>query len=447
MAAADAVTGVQINPIDAGGPNLSTTTNYDQRAATVDSNFGDLQGAIEANAMDDAVRADKLNAISQTPRFSDAYSQARELLGPNQTFTWNGKQYSTATAQERPDLSAPAVQAATDESAAETARLARQNAAVVTGNAPDQSAAETTRLANLNAGLKSMEKTSFLGQIYKDLNEQFRLQGVAANEYLKNNPNSPITQSVSSAFEAAGELQKNLGGVALALDNKPLADAVISGGRNLQALGQSLGDGPQDTKNWNDTVDLINKAKGTEKLAVLAGRIMDGTSGLARQVGVELRQEIPALFLGGGLLRPTMIASGLIDTADTGGAAVIDAYDDVIKNGGTHAQGLSAGRKAGAAAAATEAVIQATLGKLGDFAAGKLDNVLSKGATKVGSEGVVEGSQEAGASAAVDLALGNAIDVNKALTQGIVGAAVGKGTATATSGVDAGHWSCPERGR
>ena len=437
MAASNAVTGVQVNKIPDAESGNAVTTTYDQRAATVDSNFGDLQGAIEANAMDDAVRADKLSTISETPRFADAYSQARELLGPNQTFTWNGKQYSTATAQERPDLSAPAVQAATDESAAETVRLTRQNADLVTGNAPDQSAAETTRLANLNAGLKSMEKTGFLGQIYKDLNEQFRLQGVAANEYLANNPNSPITESVSSAFEAAGELSRNLGGVALALDNKPLADVIIKGGERLQEAGQSIGSAPQDTQNWKDTIDLIDKASGVEKLAVMAGRIMDGTSGLGRQVELELRQELPALFLGGGLLRPTMIASGLIDTADTGGAAVVDAYDEVIKKGGTHQEGLLAGRKAGAAAAATEAAIQLTLGKLADVSAGKLDNLISKGTTKIAGEGVVEGAQEAGASVAVDLALGNAIDINKALTQGVLGAAVGKGTATATSGVDA----------
>lgn len=437
MAASNAATGVVINPIDAGGPNLSTTTTYDPRANTVDTNFGDLEGAIATNAINDATRVQRLDEISNQPRFADAYSQARSLLGPNQTFTWNGKEYSTATAQERPDLSAPKVQPATDESAAETARLAAQNRALGVANAPDQSPAETARLTSLNAGLKSMEKTSFLGQIYKDINNQFRLQGEAANEYLRNNPNSPITQSVSSAFEAAGELSRNMGGAALALDNKPLADVIIKGGERLQGMGQSIGTGPEDTKNWKDTVDLIDKAKGTEKLAVLAGRVMDGTSGLARQVGLELRQEIPALFLGGGLLKPTLIASGLIDTADTGGAAVVDAYDDVIKKGGTHQQGLDAGRKAGAAAAATEAAIQLTLGKLADFGAGKLDNLISKGTTKVAGEGVVEGSQEAGASAAVDLALGNAIDINKALTQGVLGAAVGKGTATATSGVDA----------
>jgi hypothetical protein len=398
--------------------------------------------------MAEANRTAALAEIKDLPNFNDAYAQARTLLGPGQTFPWfnpaTGKveQKSTATAAERPDLNITSGDLAIEKiNAKNLATTTPEQQALIDAQtdtaARDAAAIETAKLAAQSSATKSMGNTSFLGQIYKDLNEQFRLQGVAANEYLKNNPNSPITESVSSAFEAAGELSRNLGGAVLALDNKPLADAIIKGGERLQAAGQSIGSGPQDTKNWKDTIDLIDKAKGFEKVAVIAGRIMDGTSGLARQVELELRQELPALFLGGGLLRPTLIASGLIDTADTGGAAVIDAYEDVVKKGGTHQEGLLAGRKAGAAAAATEAAIQLTLGKLGDFAAGKLDDVLSKGATKIGSEGVVEGSQEAGASAAVDLALGNAIDINKALTQGVLGAAVGKGTATATSGVDA----------
>jgi hypothetical protein len=425
MAASNAVTGVQINPIDAGGPNLSTTTTYDPRVNTVDTNFGDLQGAIESNAMGDAVRAEKLNLISQTPRFNDAYSQARELLGPNQTFTWNGKQYSTATAEERPDLSAPAarpappVQPATDQSAAETARLTSKN-------------------AELDRSFKAAESTGFFRSLYNDLNNQFKLQGEGAVEYLKNNPNSPITSNVSTALEASGELSKNIvGGAALFFNNKPLSDAVVKGGNDLINLGQSVGTGPKDTKNWNDTMNLVSKAEGFEKLGVMAGRILDGTSGLGRQVEVELRQELPALFLGGGGVKGILIASGLVDTADTGGNAVLDAYQQEIDKGGNHESALDAGRTAGATAAATEAVIQATLGKLGDLAAGKLDNLVAKGATKTTSEGVVEGVQEGGAGAAVDVALGNTLDLNKYLTQGIAGAAVGKGTATATSGSDA----------
>jgi len=42
-----------------------------------------------------------------------------------------------------------------------------------------------------------------------------KLSSDAANTYLKTNPDSPITNSVSTAMEAAGNLQTNaLGGVA-----------------------------------------------------------------------------------------------------------------------------------------------------------------------------------------------------------------------------------------
>jgi hypothetical protein len=282
-----------------------------------------------------------------------------------------------------------------------------------------------------------MENTSFLGQIYKDLNEQFRLQGVAANEYLANNPNSPITNNISTAFEAVGGLQKDvLGGAALLLNNKPLSDAIVKSADDLTKLGQSIGTGPQDAKNWNDTLDLIDKASGLEKLAVMAGRMMDGTSGLGRQVEVNLRQELPGLFLGGGGLRATLIATGLMDTAETAGNAALDAYEDAVKKGKNHNDALSDARSAGAVAGATEAAIQLTLGKVADVVAGRIGNVAGKAGSKVFGEGVVEGAQEGGAGAAVDFALGNAMDPNKYLTQAVVGTAVGKGAATATSGVD-----------
>ncbi|MFZ9751637.1 MAG: hypothetical protein ACO3CN_06015, partial [Candidatus Nanopelagicales bacterium] len=42
--------------------------------------------------------------IAGKSTFGEAYATAREKLGANATFTWQGKDYSTATAQERPDL-------------------------------------------------------------------------------------------------------------------------------------------------------------------------------------------------------------------------------------------------------------------------------------------------------------------------------------------------------
>jgi hypothetical protein len=39
--------------------------------------------------------------------FDSAFAEARSNLGPGQEFTWNGQRYSTATAEERPDLAGP----------------------------------------------------------------------------------------------------------------------------------------------------------------------------------------------------------------------------------------------------------------------------------------------------------------------------------------------------
>ena len=362
--------------------------------------------------------------ISNAPNFSAAYAAAREAFGPNSTFNFQGKLYSTATFQEDPKLGLTPVEGS--------------GRGVASGKTAEQEAAllNTANALAAAQSAKPVESTGFFQNLSNALSNQMKLSSDAANAYLQNNPNSPITQSVSTALEAAGELQKNvIGGTALMLDNKPVADAFIKGGNELIKLGQSIGTGPQDTKNWNDTLQLVDQAQGLEKLGVIAGRIIDGTSGLGRQTAVELRQELPALFLGGGTARGVLVASGLVDTKDTAGGAAIDAYDDAVKAGKNHSDALADARKAGFAAGATEAAVQLTIGKLGDLALGKLDNVVSKGIGRVGAEGVTEGGQEGFASAAVDVALGRDIDVNRALTQAVAGAAVGKSTTATTSPV------------
>jgi hypothetical protein len=363
------------------------------------------------------VRAD----IAAKPTFNEAYALAREKFGAGATFTWQGKSYSTATFQEDPKLGL--VEVAGSGRGTATGKTAAQEAAL-----------ENTR-QQLLLSQTAAKPTGLFSGISNWLSNQMNLSSQAAQQYLQNNPNSPITQSVSTAYEAAGQLLSNVGGgTALLLDNKPVADAFIKGGSELQKLGQSIGTGPQDTANFNTTMQLLNAAQGPqEKLSLLAGRVLDGTSGLGRQIVVELRQELPALFLGGAGVKTALVASGLIDTADTAGNAAIDAYDGAIKIGKTHEQALSDARTAGAAAGATEAAIQLTLGKIGSATIGQLDNVAGKAVKRVVGEGLTEGGQEAGSSVAVDLALGQGADLNKALTQGIVGSAIGKGTAISTA--------------
>jgi hypothetical protein len=110
MAAANAVTGVQVTPIDAGGENLSTTTNYDQSASTVDTNFGDLAGAQNAAIARNTVAIG--NAEADNP---DEAAYLAKLRDPTATqFSYGGKTYIVNTPQG--DLPA-------DEKSAADARL------------------------------------------------------------------------------------------------------------------------------------------------------------------------------------------------------------------------------------------------------------------------------------------------------------------------------------
>jgi hypothetical protein len=379
-----------------------------------------------------------LDDIKNAKTFNEAFATARSGLGAGQTFTWNGKEYSTATAAERPDLSTPSIDALNKANLATTTN-ASQTVAAQGDTAARAIAAEELlkQQATQKTTIATMEKTGVFGTIANAIQSQMKLSSEAANDYLKNNPNSPITNSVSTAYEAAGNLQKNVaGGLALITDNKPLADAFVKSGNDLTKVGQSIGNGVVDTKNWNDTTSLIQGAQGWEKLGILAGRIMDGTSGLGRQVEVELRQELPGLFLGGGSVKGILIATGAMDVGETTGNAALDTYDESIKAGKNHADALSDARKAGAAAGLAEAAVQLTLGKVADVVVGKIGSVAGKAGTKVVGEAVVEGGQEGGSSLAVNAILGQELDANKALTQTVLGGAVGKGTAVATTPTD-----------
>jgi hypothetical protein len=170
-----------------------------------------------------------------------------------------------------------------------------------------------------------------------------------------------------------------------------------------------------------------------DKVGIMFGRMFDGTSGFSRQTMIELRQEWPAFFLGGMGVKTAMIASGVIDTFDTAGNAAIEAYDGAIKQGKTDAEALTVARQAGLAAGGTEAAVQLTLGKLADFGVNKLDNVFAKAGARTGAEYLTEGAQEGLGSAATDYVVKGAVDLNEAITKGLIGAQIGGQLSGATS--------------
>jgi hypothetical protein len=411
-----------------------TTFTYDGKTYTL----GASNTAV-TQALNETQKTAVLDDIKNAKTFNEAFATARSGLGAGQKFTWQGKEYSTATAAERPDLAGPSIESLNKANLA-TVTDASKTVAAQSDTAARATAAEelAKQQAAQKTAIASMEKTGVFDTMVNAVQNQMKLSSAAANDYLKNNPNSPITNSVSTAYEAAGNLEKNVaGGIALLTNNKPLADAFVKSGNDLTKVGQSIGNGVVDTKNWNDTTQLIQNAKGWEKVGILAGRIMDGTSGLGRQVEVELRQELPGLFLGGGSVKGILLATGAMDTAETAGNAALEAYDEAVtKQGKSHADALSDARKAGAAAGMAEAAVQLTLGKVADVVVGKIGNIGAKAGTKIVGEGIVEGGQEGGSSLAVNLALGQDADVNKALTQTVLGTAVGKGSAVATTPSD-----------
>jgi hypothetical protein len=296
--------------------------------------MGTSNAAVD-KALGETQKSAVLDDIKNAKTFNEAFATARSGLGAGQTFTWQGKEYSTATAAERPDLSTPSIEQLNKTNLA-TATDASKTVAAQSDTAARETAAQelTKQQAAQKTTIASMEKTGVFDTMVNAVKNQMKLSSEAANDYLKNNPNSPITNSVSTAYEAAGNLQKNVaGGVALLTNNKPLADAFVKSGDDLTKLGQSIGSGVADTKNWNDTTSLIQNAQGWEKLGILAGRIMDGTSGLGRQVEVELRQELPGLFLGGGSVKGILVATGLMDVGETAGNAALETYDSAVKQG------------------------------------------------------------------------------------------------------------------
>jgi hypothetical protein len=135
-----------------------TTFTFGGSTYTMGTSNADVNAALATTRRDTA-----LQDIQNAPNFSDAYSSARSLLGPNQTFTWNGKQYSTATATERPDLNITAADQAiaalnasnlaTTTNASGTVAAQNDTSARLIAGGPNENSAETRRLLALNEGL------------------------------------------------------------------------------------------------------------------------------------------------------------------------------------------------------------------------------------------------------------------------------------------------------
>lgn len=444
-AGADA-NGVVVNKVADSGANTSVITGSTTKVA--DTEFGDLQGAINTNAMDDAVRADKLNLIKTEPKFADAYSQARELLGAGKTFEWNGKTYSTDTRAENPVIAAASdatrlnnIAASTTagggrgsylgynsaEDAASKANLTVPKTNELLGYINNDQGATYDALGNLTGGSTtgaSADLSTTSGKIANGVaNAMNTFFGVVAN--------APV-----DAVRAGGNLMSNVGGILDLVSGGP-----TEAGNKLRSLADqvdtfttSISD-PKIKAGQQAIGDAVDKADGIiAKGQALATAAWDNPLGAASWIFTEGFEEVPgvgiALKVGRALGAGTTASkAGVLGTTiandmiESGGAAYNDTYKEAIKTM-PEAEARIAARNSAIASMAVTGVTQGIV-------EGK---VVNKVIGKDTAGEFVEGTSQ---SVATQLALGQDVNLNKALTAGVIEAGVGKGASSTASGVTA----------
>lgn len=399
--------GVVINAIDAGGPNTSVTTTASTGAR--DTEWGDLQGAIDTNTATDAARTIALNTISTLPKFNDAFAQARTLLGPNQTFTWNGKQYSTATTAERPDLSTATVQAPTDQSAAETARLNRLNTSLVTGNAPDQSAAETTRLRNLNTNLDLANADQAADAARTAITSLFG----------DSKTSTVVLQGLSNLQQMVGQTFDFLGGAGASLGLAGSDNVLTNVGQTLNRTGQALQHEAITTAGEN-VISAVDQAQGVGNKIVAGVKAIIENPLSANYAVVEAMQEalpigMAARIYGFAGKLAAISTDVAFNAVESGGAARNEAYRESIARGDSEeVANANADRKFWIASTVT-----ALTGAAVDTAVvNKVTKALEKTATKSATTTAKEGGTELVEVAATEVL--DALASGKALTPAVI---------------------------
>ena len=230
-------------------------TNF--TASTFNANqdeFGNYDAAVAANA---AAGAPKTS-------FGDAYSAARTAFGPNATFTWNGKQYSTASATERPDLNVSSIDAlnaknlATVTDASKTvaaqsdiaARAAAANASLLStkGGADYWSDGATTdAMGNVQLGDKGAgTPDTVLGNI---VNKGSTVVG------------NIVQQGLSNLAQAGGQTLEAIGGTGAALGVTGYNNALTKAGQATNQFGESIQLASVTQANQN-VINAISNADG-----------------------------------------------------------------------------------------------------------------------------------------------------------------------------------------
>lgn len=445
--AAQAASGVVVTSVsDAGAGNVVTTT-----AGGVDTEFGDLAGAIEKNTMDDLVRADKLDLISQAPKFSDAYSQARELLGAGKTFTWNGKEYSTDTRNENQSLAAASDAERLNSIAASTTAGGGRGSAGSYANYDVKAAADNyskTKVVPTTGGDYWSDETVYDpstgvaisgSNVTADPNTVLGRAVIAANDAL----GGVVQTGLSNLAQAGGEQLAAFGGALAAIGATDADNMLVKAGKAAQSLGEQI-ETEESKQGTKSIVSAVSNAEG------IGGKLIAGIKAMAENpaaaINLITKEGLQEILPAGAALRASKIvslaaAAGLdtaLNAAESMGSAYNDTYAAGIAKGMTKeaadALATSVALSAGGITLVTSGIADAALIKT-VFREGKggVTSQLTKGATK---EGISENVEETATALATQYLTTGSINLDSALTQGAIGHLVGKSTAGSVGAVD-----------
>jgi hypothetical protein len=388
---------------------------------------------IEEKALEPTVSKDNaLEEIGKETTFSGAFDKARDLLGPGETFDWKGKSYSTATAEERPDLAPvkPGDNTQTDTGAAFHMNVGRKYT--------------DAEMNILNASLNDLVNN--VNQVNAPTSEMdFATAAVTGQEVpvvgdkISSDIIRPFVATLGAATRGAAEVvdytRGTLEGMEVIDRNSPLWKGMTDMADAMQTTADfQIGDYLKSKE--QNLIKTVSDADLADKPAALVRAIYENPTALLTMGISEMVNEAPSIAAMALLAGPTAVykvlslgVGGLTNFVETFGQSYNETRDLGVKSGMTEDEAHTAAQKSGVASG----ILSATLGTLAE--APLVRKAFGPGgiSTSIKREMATEPFEEGGQQAVIEYLATGKVDINNVATAAVIAPAVA-GTTTGMIG-------------
>jgi hypothetical protein len=388
---------------------------------------------IEEKALEPTFSKDKaLEEIGKETTFSGAFDKARDLLGPGETFDWKGKSYSTATAEERPDLAPvkPGDNTQTDTGAAFHMNVGRKYT--------------DAEMNILNASLNDLVNN--VNQVNAPTSEMDFVTAAATGQEvpvvgdkISSDIIRPFVATLGAATRGAAEVvdytRGTLEGMEVIDRNSPLWKGMTDMADAMQKTADfQIGDYLKSKE--QNLIKTVSDADLVDKPAALVRAIYENPTALLTMGISEMVNEAPSIAAMALLAGPTAVykvlslgVGGLTNFVETFGQSYNETRDLGVKSGMTEDEAHTAAQKSGVASG----ILSATLGTLAE--APLVRKAFGPGgiSTSIKREMATEPFEEGGQQAVIEYLATGKVDINNVATAAVIAPAVA-GTTTGMIG-------------